>query len=195
MLARIASDTVASELAEAKAAVAELEASANEAKGNAERARELREGLLQRATGGAVPDRRPDCRRALEAARARQRAAEVKMGKTGVLAPDDGIVSGAHGGGRLADAERAGTVPSDPRRPSRMARRGAVGDAGADGAGRRGDIDRAGWRARLGCCAQRCASVDRRRATGWSMSICPPTPRSRPACSREANSNWAVPRR
>ncbi|MDQ5942381.1 MAG: hypothetical protein QG572_1196, partial [Pseudomonadota bacterium] len=43
LLARIASDTVASELAEARATVAELEASATEAKGNAERARELRE--------------------------------------------------------------------------------------------------------------------------------------------------------
>lgn len=95
LLARIASDTVASELAEAKAAVAELEASANEAKGNAERARELREKgfysaqlAAQYQTGGQTAAAR------LEAARARQRAAEVKMGKTGVLAPDDGIVSG-----------------------------------------------------------------------------------------------------
>ena len=95
LLARIASDTVASELAEAKASVAELEASASEAKGNAERARELREKgfysaqlAAQYQTGGQTAAAR------LEAARARQRAAEVKMGKTGVLAPDDGIVSG-----------------------------------------------------------------------------------------------------
>jgi len=95
LLARIASDTVASELAEAKASVAELEASASEAKGNADRARELREKgfysaqlAAQYQTGGQTAAAR------LEAARARQRAAEVKMGKTGVLAPDDGIVSG-----------------------------------------------------------------------------------------------------
>ena len=42
LLARIASDTVASELAESKAAVAELQASAAEAKSNAERAKELK---------------------------------------------------------------------------------------------------------------------------------------------------------
>lgn len=94
LLARIASDTVASELAEARATVAELEASAAEAKGNAERARELREKgfysaqlATQYQTSGQTAAAR------LEAARARLRAAEVKMGKTGVLAPDDGVVS------------------------------------------------------------------------------------------------------
>lgn len=94
LLARIASETVASELAEAKAAVAELTASASEAQGNAERARELREKgfysaqlAAQYQTGGQTAAAR------LEAARARQRVAEVKMSKTGVLAPDDGVIS------------------------------------------------------------------------------------------------------
>jgi RND family efflux transporter MFP subunit len=94
LLARIASDTVASELAEARATVAELEASATEAKGNAERARELREKgfysaqlATQYQTSGQTAAAR------LDAARARQRAAEVKMSKTGVLAPDDGVIS------------------------------------------------------------------------------------------------------
>lgn len=94
LLARIASDTVASELAEAKATVAELEASAAEARSNAERARELREKgfySAQLATQYQTTGQTAAAR--LEAARARQRAAEVKMGKTGVLAPDDGVIS------------------------------------------------------------------------------------------------------
>lgn len=94
LLARIASDTVASELAEARATVAELAASATEARGNAERARELREKgfySAQLATQYQTTGQTAAAR--LEAARARQRAAEVKMGKTGVLAPDDGVIS------------------------------------------------------------------------------------------------------
>lgn len=94
LLARISSDTVASELAEAKAAVAELEASAAEARGNAERARELRERgfySAQQATQFQTAEHTTGAR--LAAARARLQAAEVKMGKTGVLAPDDGVIS------------------------------------------------------------------------------------------------------
>lgn len=94
VLARIASDTVASELAEARAAVAELAASAQEARANAQRASELREKgfySTQLATQYQTGEHTTAAR--LAAARARLQAAELKMGKTGVLAPDDGIIS------------------------------------------------------------------------------------------------------
>lgn len=94
ILARIESDTVASELAEAAAAVAELEASAAEARANAGRARELRERgfySAQQATQFQTAEQTAAAR--LEAARARRQAAQVKMGKTEVRAPDAGVIS------------------------------------------------------------------------------------------------------
>lgn len=94
VLARIASDTVASELAEAKASVAELEASATEAKGNAERAKELREkGFYSSQLNTQYQTAEHTAQARLAGARARQQAADLKMSKTGVLAPDDGVIS------------------------------------------------------------------------------------------------------
>ncbi|MCG2576285.1 efflux RND transporter periplasmic adaptor subunit [Dechloromonas sp. XY25] len=94
VLARIASDTVASELAEARAAVAELEASAGEAKANAERARELREkGFYSSQLNTQYQTAQHTAQARLAAAQARQQAAQLKMDKTGVLAPDDGVIS------------------------------------------------------------------------------------------------------
>ncbi len=94
VLARIASDTVASELAETKAAVAELEASAAEAKANAERARELKEkGFYSSQLNTQYQTAEHTALARLAAARARQQAAGLKMDKTGVLAPDDGVIS------------------------------------------------------------------------------------------------------
>lgn len=94
VLARIASDTVGSELAEAKAAVAELEASAAEAKGNAERARELREkGFYSPQLNTQYQTAEHTAAARLAAARARLAAAQLKMDKTAVLAPDDGVIS------------------------------------------------------------------------------------------------------
>jgi len=94
VLARIASDTVASELAEMQASVAELQASATEAKDNAARARELREkGFYSSQLNTQYQTAQHTAAARLAAARARQQAAEVKMSKTNVLAPDDGIIS------------------------------------------------------------------------------------------------------
>lgn len=94
VLARIASDTVASELAEASAAVAELQASASEAKGNAERARELKaQGFYSTQLQNQYQTAEHTAVARLAAARARQQAAELKMSKTSVLAPDDGVIS------------------------------------------------------------------------------------------------------
>jgi RND family efflux transporter MFP subunit len=94
VLARIADDTVASEAAEARAAVAELEGSAAEASANATRAKELREKgfySAQLQTQYQTAEHTANAR--LAAARARQQAAELKLGKTRVVAPDDGVIS------------------------------------------------------------------------------------------------------
>ncbi len=94
VLARIASDTVASELAEAQASVAELAASAAEAKANAERARELKEkGFYSSQLNTQYQTAEHTALARLAAAKARQQAAVLKMDKTGVLAPDDGVIS------------------------------------------------------------------------------------------------------
>ncbi|MFZ4537859.1 efflux RND transporter periplasmic adaptor subunit [Propionivibrio sp.] len=94
VLARIASDIVASELAEAQAAVAELQASASEAKGNAARAHELREkGFYSTQLNTQYQTAQNTAVARLAAAQARQLAAAVKMSKTAVLAPDAGVIS------------------------------------------------------------------------------------------------------
>ena len=94
VLARIAGDTVASELAEARASVVELEASAAEAKGNAERAKELRgKGFYSSQLNTQYQTAQHTAQARLAAARARQQGADLKMSKTGVLAPDDGVIS------------------------------------------------------------------------------------------------------
>jgi RND family efflux transporter MFP subunit len=94
VLARIASDTVASELAEARASVAELEASATEAKGNAERAKELKEkGFYSSQLNTQYQTSLHTAQARLAAARARQQGADLKVSKTAVLAPDDGVIS------------------------------------------------------------------------------------------------------
>ncbi|HQW20877.1 MAG TPA: efflux RND transporter periplasmic adaptor subunit [Rhodocyclaceae bacterium] len=94
VLARIADDTVASELAEAGASVTEQEAVAGEAKGNAERAQALRaQGFYsqQMQTQFTTAERTAQAR--LAAARARLQSAELRMQKTSVTAPDGGIIS------------------------------------------------------------------------------------------------------
>ncbi len=94
VLARMADDVVASELAEARAAVTELAASAEEARGNAARARELREKgfySAQQALQYQTTEQTSSAR--LAAARARLQAAEVKMAKTVIRAPDEGLIS------------------------------------------------------------------------------------------------------
>lgn len=94
VLLRIASDTLHSELAEAKAAVAELEALQAEARANGERARHLQErGFFspQQSTQYLTAEQTTQAR--LNAARARQQAAELRLAKAVVLAPDDGIIS------------------------------------------------------------------------------------------------------
>lgn len=94
VLARIASDTVASELAEAQASVAELQAAAGEAKGNRERAAELKaKGFYSTQLNIQYQTAERTAEARLAAAQARLQAALVKMSKTQVRAPDDGVIS------------------------------------------------------------------------------------------------------
>lgn len=94
ILARIDGDTVASELAEARATVSELEATLSEAKANSERARQLRDrGFFspQQSTQSITAEQTAGAR--LNAARARRQAAELRLARTRIVAPDDGIIS------------------------------------------------------------------------------------------------------
>lgn len=94
VLARIDATTIAAEQDEARASVAELEAALNEAKANAERARQLRErGFYspQQSTQSITAEQTAAAR--LNAARARLQAAQQRMARTAVVAPDDGIIS------------------------------------------------------------------------------------------------------
>lgn len=94
VLARIAPETVDSELAETRAGVAEAEAALAEAKASLERARQLRDKgfysaqqLTQAQAGAETAQAR------VEAAKARQNTAGLRKSKAEILAPDAGIVS------------------------------------------------------------------------------------------------------
>lgn len=93
-LARLDAATVAAELAESRAAVAEAEAAVAEAVANAERARRLQaEGFYSAQMGNQYLTGEQTARARLEAARARARADEIRLGQSRVLAPDDGVIS------------------------------------------------------------------------------------------------------
>jgi RND family efflux transporter MFP subunit len=94
VLARIADDNVAADLAQSSAAVAEAEANAAEAKFNAERARQLRASGFyspQQAQQSLTAELAAAAR--LEAARARKQNDELRLAQTQVRAPDAGIIS------------------------------------------------------------------------------------------------------
>ena len=94
VLARIASDTVDSELAETRATVAEAEATLAEAGANNERARQLRDKGFYSPQQGIQSQTAADTALArLNAARARLHSAELRRARAVVLAPDDGIIS------------------------------------------------------------------------------------------------------
>ena len=94
ILASIDQATVASEHDEARAAVAELEATLVEVRANSERARQLRErGFFspQQSTQSITAEQTAAAR--LRAARARLEAASLRMARTRIVASDDGIIS------------------------------------------------------------------------------------------------------
>jgi len=94
VLARISSDTVAAELAQTRAAVAEAEAALVEAIANAERARQLQQsGFYSLQQGNQFLTGEQTARARLDAAKAKARADEIRLAQTRILAPDDGIIS------------------------------------------------------------------------------------------------------
>lgn len=94
LLARINSDTVAADVAQATAAVQEAEADLAEAKANATRTRDLGDkGFVSSQSLTQVTASEQTASARLAAARARLQAEEVRLSQTRILAPDDGIIS------------------------------------------------------------------------------------------------------
>lgn len=93
-LARISGDTVAAELAQAKATAAEAEAALAEAKANGDRARQLQAtGAISAQQINQYLTAEQTALARLNAARARVQADELRMSQTRVAAPDDGVIS------------------------------------------------------------------------------------------------------
>jgi RND family efflux transporter MFP subunit len=94
VLARIAPETVESEVAEMRASVAEAAATLAEARANHERAQQLTAKGFYSAQQSTQTQTAADTALArLNAAKARLQSAELKRSKATVLAPDDGIIS------------------------------------------------------------------------------------------------------
>lgn len=94
VLARIASDTVDSDYAEARANMAEAESTLAEAQANYERAKQLTERGFYSAQQSLQTRTATDTALArLNAAQARFKTAEIRRSKATVLAPDNGIIS------------------------------------------------------------------------------------------------------
>jgi HlyD family secretion protein len=94
LLASFAADTMAAELAQTRAAVAEAEATLAEAAANAQRARELQAtGALsaQQINQYLTAERTAQAR--LEAQRAAAKTQQLRLAQTQVLAPDNGVIS------------------------------------------------------------------------------------------------------
>lgn len=119
VLARIDTVTVSSELAEIKSVVAEFEASAAEARDNAVRAAELRQkGFYSTQQFTQYQTAQHTAVARLAAARARLHTAEVKMSKTAILAPDDGVIS--------ASSATVGSLPQPGEELFRLIRGGRL---------------------------------------------------------------------
>jgi RND family efflux transporter MFP subunit len=94
LLARIYGDTVAAELAQARAAAVEAEAMLAEAKANADRARRLQSsGAMSAQQINQLLTAEQTAAARLNAAKARIEADGLRLAQTRVLAPDDGIIS------------------------------------------------------------------------------------------------------
>ena len=94
VLASFTPDTIAAELAQTRAAVAEAEATLAEASANAQRARELQAtGALsaQQINQYLTAERTAQAR--LEAQRAAAKTQQLRLAQTQVLAPDSGVIS------------------------------------------------------------------------------------------------------
>lgn len=93
-LAKVATDTVAADLAQARASVAEAEAALAEAKANAERSKQLQsQGFISPQATVQVLTAEQTTGARLAAARARVQAEEVRLAQARIVAPDDGVIS------------------------------------------------------------------------------------------------------
>ncbi|WP_140635813.1 efflux RND transporter periplasmic adaptor subunit [Methylibium rhizosphaerae] len=94
VLATYDADTTAAELAQIRAAVAEAEAAAADAQANAERARSMQEsGALSAQQIHQYLTAEQTAQARVEAQRAAARAQALRLARTQVLAPDDGVIS------------------------------------------------------------------------------------------------------
>lgn len=94
LLARLSADTLAADVAATRANVAEAEAAMEEAKANADRARQLQgSGAISAQQIQQFTTQEATARARAAALRARLRADEVRLSHTRVLAPDDGVIS------------------------------------------------------------------------------------------------------
>jgi RND family efflux transporter MFP subunit len=94
LLARIANDTVAAELAQSRAAAAEAEATLAEARANADRARQIQAtGALSAQQISQYLTAEQTALARLNAAKARVQTDELRLSQTRVTAPDDGVIS------------------------------------------------------------------------------------------------------
>ena len=94
VLATFASDTPRAEVAQSRASLAEAEAAAADAAGNAQRARSLQTtGALSASQINQYLTAEKTAQARVEAARALVQAQEVRLKQTHVVAPDSGIIS------------------------------------------------------------------------------------------------------
>jgi len=94
VLATFSPDTMQADLLQARAAVAEAEATLGDAAANAERAKGLRAtGALSEATINQYVTAERTARARLDAQRAALQARQLKVGQTAVVAPDAGVIS------------------------------------------------------------------------------------------------------
>ena len=94
LLAQIASDTAAAELAQSRAAVEEARATLAEARANADRARQIQaSGALSAQQINQFLTAEQTAQARLAAAQARVASDELRLAHTRVVAPDDGVIS------------------------------------------------------------------------------------------------------
>ena len=94
VLATFAPESMQVDLLQARAAVAEAEATLGDAAANAERAKSLRAtGALSEATINQYVTTERTARARLDAQRAALQARQIKVGQTAVVAPDAGVIS------------------------------------------------------------------------------------------------------
>jgi len=94
VLATFAPESMQVDLLQARAAVAEAEATLGDAAANAERAKGLRTtGALSEATINQYVTAERTARARLDAQRAALQARQIRVGQTAVVAPDSGIIS------------------------------------------------------------------------------------------------------